>query len=146
MPRTLAVLLFLTLGGASAAVAQGGRMRMAPPDHWITGDSLAKAVGGDASVAQKAAPHLAEVDKVMKAAADERGKMFTGGRPDQATMEGFRSKAQEWQKSIDEHLGMIRASLDARQQAAFDALQKPMMMGRGRGMGGGGMRQGGAPQ
>jgi hypothetical protein len=132
MFRMLAVLLSLMPAGASATLAQGGRMRMAPPDHWITGDSLAKAVGGNASLAQKAAPHLAEVDKVMKAAAEERGKMFKGGRPDQAAMEGFRSKAQEWQKSIDEHLGMIRAGLDARQQAAFDALQKPMMMGRNR--------------
>jgi hypothetical protein len=119
---------------APPAMAQG--MRMAPPDHWITADSLAKAVGGDATVAQKAAPHLAEVDKVMKQAAEERSRMFAGGRPDQATMQGFRAKAQVWQTSLDEHLTMIREGLDERQRAAFDALQKPQVMMRGgRGMG-----------
>ena len=116
----------------------GGRMGP-PPDHWITADSLAKAVGGGASVAQKAAPHLAEVDKVMKQAADERSKAFANGRPDQPTMQAFRAKAEEWQKAVDEHLKAIRDGLDAKQQAAFDALQKPQMMrrGGGRGMGGG---------
>jgi hypothetical protein len=143
----LAALFAMTVASASAALAQnsgnmgGGMGRMGPPpEHWITADSLAKAVGGDASVAQKAAPHLAEVDKVMKQAADERSKAFAGGqRPDQATMQAFRAKAEDWQKSVDEHLKAIRDGLDAKQQAAFDALQKPQMMrrGGGRGMGGG---------
>jgi hypothetical protein len=131
----LGMLFALTVASASVALAQGGGgMRMAPPDHWITADSLAKAVGGDAAVAKKAAPHLAEVDKVMKAAAEERSKMMSGGgRPDQATMDAMRAKGAEWQKSIDEHLKMIRDGLNEKQQAAFDALQKPTMMRGGRG-------------
>jgi hypothetical protein len=135
----------MSIVSAPVAMAQGmGGGRMAPPDHWITADSLAKAVGGDASVAQKVAPHLAEVDKVMKQAADERSKAFANGRPDQATMQAFRAKAEDWQKSVDEHLKAIRDGLDAKQQAAFDALQKPQMMrrGGGRGMGGGGSPSG----
>jgi hypothetical protein len=152
----LAALFTLTVASASMALAQGsggggggggmGGMRMAPPDHWITADSLAKAVGGDAAVAKKAAPHLAEVDKVMKTAADERAKAFANGRPDQATMQAFRGKAEEWQKSVDEHLKAIRDALDAKQQAAFDALQKPQMMRRGGGGMGGGMGGGRPPQ
>jgi hypothetical protein len=138
MSRMLGTLFALTVASASVALAQGGGMRMAPPDHWITADSLAQAVGGGTAVAQKAAPHLAEVDKVMKAAAEERSKMMSGGgRPDQATMDAMRAKGAEWQKSIDEHLKMIRDGLDEKQQAAFDALQKPTMMRRGGRMGGG---------
>jgi len=145
--RILAALFAMTIASAPAVLAQGGGGmgggmgggRMGPPpDHWITADSLAKAVGGDAAVAKKAAPHLAEVDKVMKQAADERAKAFQGGqRPDQATMQAFRAKAEEWQKAVDEHLKAIRDGLDAKQQAAFDALQKPQMMRRRMGGGGG---------
>ena len=142
MSRVFAAVFAISIVSAPVAMAQGGRGmgggRMAPPDHWITADSLAKAVGGDASVAQKAAPHLAEVDKVMKQAADERSKAFANGRPDQATMQAFRAKAEDWQKSVDEHLKAIRDGLDAKQQAAFDALQKPQMMRRGGGKMGGG--------
>lgn len=148
MSRMFAALFTLTIASASMAFAQGGGMggmRMAPPDHWITADSLAKAVGGDASVAQKAAPHLAEVDKVMKEAAEERSKAFANGRPDQATMQAFRGKAQGWQKSVDEHLKAIRDGLDAKQQAAFDAIQKPQLMRRGGGGGMGGGMGGGRP-
>ena len=143
MSRMLGTLFALTVASASVALAQGGGgMRMAPPDHWITADSLAKAVGGDAAVAQKAAPHLAEVDKIMKSAVEERSKMMPagGGRPDQAAMDAMRAKGAEWQKAIDEHLKMIRDGLNEKQQAAFDALQKPTMM-RGRGQG----RMGGGP-
>jgi hypothetical protein len=146
MSRMLGMLFALTVASASVALAQGGGgMRMAPPDHWISADSLSQAVGGDAALAKKVAPHLAEVDKIMKSAADERSKMRSGGggRPDQATMDAMRAKGAEWQKAIDEHLKMIRDGLTEKQQAAFDALQKPQMM-RGRG-GPGGRMGGGAP-
>ncbi len=139
MSRVSGMLVALLVATASTAAAQGGGRGMALPDHWLSADSLSKAVGGDAALAAKVAPHLAEVDKVLKAAADERGKMMAGGgRPDQATMEAMRTKAAEWQKAIDTHLGVIRSGLDAKQQAAFDALQKPQVMGGGRRGGGGG--------
>ena len=147
MSRMLGLFLGLTIAVASTALAQGGGMggmggggmRMAPPDHWITADSLSRAVGGDAALSKKVAPHLAEVDKVMKQAADDRAKAFAGGRPDQATMEAMRTKMQEYQTQIDNHVKMIRDALDAKQQAAFDALEKPMVMRRGmRGGAGGG--------
>ena len=71
MSRMLGVFFAMTVATASMALAQGGGGggmgggamgggRMAPPDHWITGDSLAKAVGGNAALAGKVAPHLAE--------------------------------------------------------------------------------------
>ena len=158
MSRMLGVFFAMTVATASMALAQGGGGggmgggamgggRMAPPDHWITGDSLAKAVGGSAALAGKVAPHLAEVDKIMKQAADDRAKAMPagGGRPDQATMQAMRSKMQDYQTQVDSHLKMIRDGLDAKQQAAFDALQKPTLM-RGRGGQGGGMGGGRPPQ
>jgi hypothetical protein len=146
MSRMLGVFFAMTVAIASMALAQGGGGmgggRMAPPDHWITADSLSKAVGGDAALGSKVAPHLAEVDKIMKQAVADRMKMMPagGGRPDQETMQAMRAKMQDYQTQVDSHLKMIRDGLDAKQQAAFDALQKPMLMrrpGGGGGMGGG---------
>ena len=143
MFRNIGSFLALTMALASTAFAQGGggggmgRMGgMRPPaDHWITADSLSRAVGGDASLAGKVAPHLAEVDKIMKTAADERAKMMPagGGPPDQAAMQGMREKMAGYRSQLDVHLKAIRELLDAKQQAAFDALEKPMQR---RGMGG----------
>ncbi|MBI4420046.1 MAG: hypothetical protein HY560_04405 [Gemmatimonadetes bacterium] len=145
MSRMLGTLFTLTLVLTSASLAQGGGMgggmgmRQLPPDHWVTADSLAKAVGGDSALAKKVAPHLAEVDKILKSAAEERQKMFAGmqaggGPPDPAARQAMMAKTQEFQTQVDNHLKMVRDLLDAKQQAAFDALQKPMLR---RGMGGG---------
>src|SRR5207253_8280055 len=49
----------------------GGRMGP-PPDHWLTLDSLAQAVGLTADQRGKVAPHYAELNAVVKKAADRR--------------------------------------------------------------------------
>ena len=41
-----------------------------PPDHWMTLDSLAQAVGLTADQRAKVAPHYAELNAVVKKAAD----------------------------------------------------------------------------
>ena len=149
MSRMLGTLLALTLAAASTTLAQGGGgggggmggggMRQPPPDHWITADSLSKAVGGDAALAAKLAPHLAEVDKIMKDAVAERQKMMGGGGPpDPAMRQQMMTKMQGYQEQLDTHFKAIHDLLDAKQQAAFDALQKPTMMRRGGGRMGGG--------
>jgi transposase len=109
-----------------------------PPDHWLSADSVAKVVGvTDAALTAKIAPHLAEVDRVLKAVAEERQKMMAamqagGGRPDQATMAAMREKNQANQASVDAHLKAVRDLLSPEQQVKFDALQKPrLMMGPG---------------
>ncbi len=152
MKRVAGLSLVLALSLAGSALAQGGggmgggMGRQAPPDHWITADSLVKALGiTDKSVAAKVAPHIAEVDKILKAAADDRQKMMAamqggGGPPDRQAM---MAKNQENQKALDAHFGAIREALPEASRAAFDALEKPgMRMGGGR-RGGGGM--GGPP-
>lgn len=148
MSRAIETFLAVTLAVASTTLAQGGAMggggmRQMPPDHWITADSLAQAVGGDSTLTARVAPHLAEVDKILKSAADERQKMFAGmqgggGPPDPATRQALMAKLQEFQTALDSHLKMVRDLLDAKQQTAFDALQKPMLRrGPGGRMGGG---------
>jgi hypothetical protein len=139
--RIAGLLIALTLATAGTALAQRG-MGMPMPDHWLSADSLAKAVGvTDAAVVAKVAPHLAEVDKVLAAVAAERRKMMEamqagGGRPDQAAMQAMRTQAEENQKAVDQHLAAVRDALPEPNRAAFDALAKPNVRPRGR-MGGG---------
>ena len=142
----LSLVLALTLAGSALAQGggggMGGGMRGAPPaDHWLSADSLVKALGiTDAAVAGKVAPHLAEVDKLLKAAADDRQKamaaMQSGGAP--PDRQAMAAKNEENQKALDTHYGAIRAALPAANQAAFDALQKPALRRQGGGRMGGG--------
>ena len=110
------------------AAAQAGPGRAAIPDHWLTADSLANAVGGDHAVAIKIASHVDAVDSAMASAAAERRTMREhmqssgGARPDMSAM---RTKMDEYQKQIDTHVAAIRSELDAKQQVAFDKLSKP---------------------
>jgi hypothetical protein len=120
----------------------GNRLQM--QDHWITADSLVKALGiTDAKVKEAVAPHLAEVDKILKAAVDERQKMMQsmqggGAPPSDSARQAMMAKNAESQKGLEAHLGAVRAALPEANRAAFDALQKPALrMGRPRGgMGG----------
>ncbi|MSR05912.1 MAG: hypothetical protein EXR93_02395 [Gemmatimonadetes bacterium] len=138
-------LVLALLAGPAVAQGGGGMGRGGPPpaDHWVSADSLVKALGiTDASVSAKVAPHLAEVDKILKTAADERAKMMGGGGPpDPAVRQAMMGKMTEWQAALDGHYGAVRAALPAASQAAFDALQKPAL----RRPGGPGGRMGGGP-
>lgn len=147
MMRTAGLSLVLALL-AGPVLGQGGGPPggfQPPPDHWITTDSLMKALGiTDAKIKDAVAPHLAEVDKIMKTVAEDRAKMRAamqagGGMPSDSARQAMMGKNQEWQKGLDAHLGAVREALPEANRAAFDALQKPAIrMGGVRRMGGGG--------
>lgn len=141
----LSLAFVLTLAGPGLAQEGGmrGGMGNRPPmqDHWITADSLVKSLGiTDAKIKDAVAPHLAEVDKILKTVADERKAMMQGGggMPSDSVRQAMMAKNAENQKSLDAHLGAVREGLPEANRAAFDALQKPSlrMGGRRGGMGG----------
>lgn len=137
--------LFLTVTAAAVLRAQGGGMGggqfAPPPDHWMTLDSLAQAVELTADQRTKVAPHYAELNDVMKKAADRRMAMrqamggmgmmqMTPAQRDsmRPKMDSVRTELEGLQRQADEHYGAIRALLTAAQQAKFDALPKPRVM------------------
>ncbi len=133
--------LFLAVTSAAALRAQGGGMGggqfQPPPDHWLTIDSLAQAVGLTADQRAKVAPHYAELNTVVKKGADRRvafrqsmGGSMGAMTPEQREamrpkMDSMRTEMDGLQAQADMHYGAIRALLTAAQQAKFDALPKP---------------------
>ena len=133
--------LFLAVTSAAVLRAQGGGMGggqfQPPPDHWLTMDSLAQAVGLTADQRGKVAPHYAELNAAVKKAADRRGafRASMGGSMAQMTpeqrqamrpkMDSVRTEMDALQQEADTHYGAIRALLTPEQQAKFDALPKP---------------------
>jgi len=127
--------------------ASGPRRFQPPPDHWMTLDSLAQAVGLTAAQKTKITPAYTALNGVMKDAAARRQALrqqmqgsFTPGQeptPEmrarfdsvRVEMEGFQAEADQW-------LGAIRNNLTPEQQAKFDALSKPQLVRRGGPMGG----------
>jgi len=133
--------LFLAVTSAAVLRAQGGGMGggqfQPPPDHWLTMDSLAQAVGLTADQRAKVAPHYAELNAAVKKAADRRAafRASMGGSMAQMTpeqrqamrpkMDSVRTEMDVLQQEADTHYGAIRALLTPEQQAKFDALPKP---------------------
>ena len=133
--------LFLAVTSAAVLRAQGGGMGggqfQPPPDHWLTMDSLAQAVGLTADQRAKVAPHYAELNAAVKKAADRRAafRASMGGSMAQMTpeqrqamrpkMDSVRTEMDVLQQEADTHYGAIRALLTADQQTKFDALPKP---------------------
>ncbi|PYO35365.1 MAG: hypothetical protein DMD37_00630 [Gemmatimonadetes bacterium] len=133
--------LFLAVTSAAVLRAQGGGMGggqfQPPPDHWLTMDSLAQAVGLTADQRGKVAPHYAELNAAVKKAADRRAafRASMGGSMAQMTpeqrqamrpkMDSVRTEMDALQQEADTHYGAIRALLTPEQQAKFDALPKP---------------------
>jgi hypothetical protein len=142
MRRSLSIVPALLLF-AAPLIAQGGGMggmgRMAPPpDHWMTRDSLAAAVGFSADQATKVQPAYDSLNAIMKSAAAKRdkarqemGSQMGGGPPSdemRAKMQAMRTEMQGLQTAIDVQYQAIRAALTPDQQAKFDALTKPMVV------------------
>lgn len=141
MRRMFAVALSSVLLVPAALAQQpgmgGGRMGP-PPDHWLTLDSLALAVGLTADQRPKVAAHYDELNAVMKKAADRRvlfrqsmgpmGQMTPEQRQAmQPKVDSMRTAMEGLQQQADTHYGAIRALLTAAQQAKFDALPKPQV-------------------
>ncbi len=140
MRRMLAVALSSVLLVPAALAQQPGMGRMGPPpDHWMTLDSLAQAVGLTADQRTKVAPHYDELNAVIKKAADRRTafRQSIGGPMSQMTpeqrqamqpkMDSMRTEMEGLQHQADEHYAAIRAVLTADQQTKFDALPKPQV-------------------
>ena len=140
MRRMLAIALSSVLLVPAALAQQPGMGggRMAPPDHWLTLDSLAQAVGLTTDQRPKVAAHYDELNAVMKKAADRRvlfrqsmgpmGQMTPEQRQAmQPKVDSMRTAMEGLQQQADTHYGAIRALLTAAQQAKFDALPKPQV-------------------
>ncbi len=144
MRRMLAVALssVLLVPAARAQQPGMGMGRMGPPpDHWMTLDSLAQAVGLTTDQRAKVAPHYAELNEVVKKAADRRiafrqsmgpmGQMTPEQREAmRPKMDSIRTVMEGLQQQVDTHYGAIRALLTAEQQVKFDALPKPQVTRR----------------
>src|SRR5438128_12678633 len=132
MRRMLAVALSSVLLVPAALAQQpgmgGGRMAP-PPDHWLTLDSLAQAVGLTAEQRPKVAAHYDELNAVMKKAADlrVRYRQAMGDSMAQSTEQRrpalqlrlARKRAEKGgqQQHDDTHYGTIRALMTAPQPA-----------------------------
>src|SRR5881628_2989521 len=139
MRRMLALALSSVLLVPAARAQQPGMSRMGPPpDHWMTLDSLAQAVGLTADQRTKVASHYDALNAVIKKAADRRilfrqsvgpmGQMTPEQREAmRPKMDSMRTELDGLQQQADTHYGAIRALLTAEQQAKFDALPKPVV-------------------
>ncbi len=131
---------------ASPALAQepgaGGPRRFGPPpDHWMTLDSLAQAVGLTAEQKPKVAQPYTALNGVMKDVAARRqalrqqmqGSFVPGQEPTpemRAKIDSVRTEMEGYQAEADQWLAAIRNLLTPAQQVKFDALAKPQFMRR----------------
>ena len=123
---TLVMALGLVAGAAQAQDAP--QRRPPPPDHWLTIDSIAQAVGLTDAQRPGFVQHYDALNAVMKKAADERVKMrqeMGGERPSAEQMQAMREKFGAMQTELDAHYAELRKLLTEEQQPKFDALEKP---------------------
>ena len=129
---------------ASPALAQERRFAP-PPDHWMTIDSLAQAIGLTADQKPKVTQPYTALNGVMKDAAARRqairqqmqasgGSFVPGQEPTpemRAKMDSVRAEMDGFQAEADQWLAAIRNLLTPAQQTKFDALPKPQLTRRG---------------
>ncbi len=114
-----------------------------PPDHWTTFDSLSTALSLTADQRTKITPAYTALNGVMKDAAARRlairqqmqasGGFTPGQEPtpaQRAKFDSVRTEMEGFQAEADQWYAAIRNNLTAAQQAKFDALPKPRVMGR----------------
>lgn len=133
--------------------AMGGQRRQPPPDHWMTMDSLAQAVGLTAEQRTKVTQPYTALNGVMRDVAARRqalrqrmqGSFVPGQEPTpemRARMDSVRTEMEGFQAEADQWLAAIRNLLTPAQQTKFDALPKPQFVRRpprSTGPGGGGL-------
>ncbi len=146
MRRPIVTALFLSLLTVPALAqdpgATGAQRRFGPPpDHWMTIDSLAQAVGLSADQKPKVAQPYTALNGVMKDVAARRlalrqqmqGSFIPGQEPTpemRAKMDSVRTEMEGYQAEADQWLAAIRNLLTPAQQTKFDALPKPQFMRR----------------
>jgi cytochrome c556 len=124
------------------AMGGGQRRFQPPPDHWMTIDSLAQAVGLTADQTAKVAQPYTALNGVMRDAAARRQAIrqqmqgtFVPGMPPtpeiRARMDSVRVEMEGFQAEADQWLAAIRNLLTPAQQPKFDALSKPQIARRG---------------
>ena len=132
------------MAALATPVEAQGPQRAPLPDHWMTLDSLATALGLTAAQKPKVVPHYDALNAVLKRGADKRAVMrqrMGGGGPAnmqdmsdeqrqamRARMDSLRAELQPLQEEATQHLQAIRAALGATQQAKFDSLPKPAVI------------------
>ena len=138
IPTTI-LALSLAAGAAQAQDRPQGQ-RPPPPDHWLTIDSIAAAVGLTDAQRPDFVTHYDALNAVMKKSADERRKMreeMGGAQPTAEQMQTMRAKFDFMQTDLDNHYKELRKLLSADQQPKFDSLPKPRVgFGGGRRPGG----------
>jgi hypothetical protein len=143
--RSLVAVALCTIVSAGAVLGQdpGARRFLPPPDHWMTLDSLAEAVGLTADQKTKVAQPYNALNGVMKDAAARRmalrqqrpGSFQPGSAPSpemRARMDSVRAEMDGFQAEADQWYASIRNQLTPVQQAKFDALPKPVVAMRRR--------------
>ena len=145
---SLAVPLF-ALAPAAAPGQQGqpaaGSRFQPPPDHWMTIDSLAQALGLSAEQRGRVAEPYAALNGVLREAAARRRAVreamqaALGGRSPQelseaergtlrARFDSSRLELEGYQAEADLWHGTIRNLLTPAQQTKFDALPEPVVL------------------
>ena len=146
MFRVASTALLLALVGTPALAqepgAMGGQRRFPPPpDHWMTIDSLAEAVGLTADQKTKVVPPYTALNGVMRDVAARRealrqqmqGRFIPGMEPTpamRARMDSVRAEMEGFQAEADQWLAAIRNLLTPAQRTKFDALPKPQFIRR----------------
>ncbi len=136
----LSVLLHLAL---PLTAQQGAPPIAPPPDHWLTLDSLAAAVGLDAAQQTAVADPYRALNAMLKQAAHQRAELRrrSQGQPRptspenmtpemRARFDSARAGFEAMQDEADQWYMMIRNLLRFDQLARFDALPKPMVSRR----------------
>lgn len=143
MRRTVIALSALVLLGWPLASQQGAPPFTPPPDHWLTLDSLAAAIGLDAAQRRAVADPYRALNAVLKQAADKHAELRrrSEGQPRPVSPEAMtpamrtrfdsvRTEFEGMQDEADQWYMMIRNLLRSEQLARFDALAKPMVSRR----------------
>ena len=137
---TLSALFTLAL---PLAAQQGAPPFTPPPNHWLTLDSLAAAIGLDTVQRTAVADPYRALNAVLKQAADKRAELRrrSEGQPRptspqevtpemRARFDSVRAEFEAMQDEADQWYMMIRNLLRSDQLARFDALPQPMVSRR----------------
>jgi hypothetical protein len=139
MRNPLLAIVALALAGPAMAQGgggMGGGMRMPPPDHWMTMDSVSQALSLTAAERTAIQGSYDSINILLKrgvAIRDSiRGSMSPGGDM-RAAMTAGRALLQPLQDQEDALVKAIRGHLTADQAAKFDAAPPPRVLRQPRG-------------